>query len=261
MACTSEPVEVVAVDTAPPECADGRETCDGNGTCWVRFCDGLFLMGSEDVEELEAPPHNVVVSEFELSRHEMTAEQHRVCALEGACELWPEGELSGRCNQEDPTARLPANCLTWDMAGDLCSWAGGRLPSEAEWEYAARSGLDNTYPWGEEEPTCDHAVFRDGEGCGRQTEPVCSRPQGFTDQGVCDMSGNVFEWVEDWMHDGYQGAPDDGSAWVDGGSQLYRVMRGGGIGSDEDLSTRNRTFHGPEFFYGGMGVRCARDVP
>ena len=111
------------------------------------------------------------------------------------------------------------NCLDWQQAVDFCAWAGGRLPSEAEWEYAARSGGPSSsykYPWGNDAATCTYAVMDDGGyGCGTgRTWSVCSKPAGNTSQGLCDMSGNVWEWVEDWYHGDYTGAPTDGSAWV-----------------------------------------------
>ena len=80
-------------------------------------------------------------------------------------------------------------------------------------EYAARSGGQAIiYPWGNEEPNCDRLNFNE---CVYDTTPVCSYATGNTAQGLCDMAGNVFEWVEDDWHDTYEGAPNDGSAWVD----------------------------------------------
>ncbi len=264
-ACTGTEVDSAAetLDSDPqadPSCVLGEQSCDERGVCWVSFCADAYRMGSAGAgEELEQPAHAVTLRGFELTISEMTAEQHRACVDDGSCRLWPGDEPAvGRCNQEEPEAGLPANCIDWDMAVELCAWAGGRLPSESEWEYAARSGgQPPPFPWGWAPPSCTRANFTQGD-CGQVTEPVCSLPDGDTEQGLCDVGGNVFEWVEDWMHDGYVGAPDDGSAWVDGSDESYRVMRGGGIGSAEDLRTRNRTFHGPEFHYGGLGVRCAR---
>ena len=260
LACTRSDVDT-AETGIESTCELGAEICE-RGICWVEFCADSYEMGSAEGLEIEQPLHTVALSDFRLSRTEMTAGQHRACVEDGACELWPGGEpQEGRCNQESADDELPATCLDWQMARDLCDWAGGRLPSESEWEYAARSGgQPHTYPWGEDEPTCEHANAgaNDAE-CNDHTLPVCSLPLGDTEQGLCDVGGNAYEWVEDWMHDGYVDAPDDGSAWITGGTQLYKVMRGGAIGSSEDLRTRNRTWHEPDFSYGGMGVRCARD--
>ncbi|MDP6944330.1 MAG: formylglycine-generating enzyme family protein, partial [Myxococcota bacterium] len=124
----------------------------------------------------------------------------------------------------------PVNCLTWDQARAFSHWVGGDLPTEAEWEYAARGqGQDIMWSWGDEVVSCDYAViekvtkgFRSANGLwvsaahqGCETgisAPVCSKPKGHTDQGLCDMIGNVAEMVLDDWKDNYLGAPSDGSA-------------------------------------------------
>ena len=120
-------------------------------------------------------------------------------------------------------------CVDWDQAKAYAEWVGGRLPSEAEWEYAARSaGKSRKYPWGNEAPSCERTVMNlGGWGCGRDaTWPVCSKTAGNTEQGLCDMAGNVWEWTQDWYHDSYNGAPTDGSAW-ESPTGSHRVNRGG----------------------------------
>ncbi len=146
----------------------------------------------------------------------------------------------------------------WNQARAFAEWAGGRLPSEAEWEYAARSaGKDWKYPWGDGDP-CTHAVI---SGCGQNnqaTARVCSKPSGNTEQGLCDMAGNAWEWVEDWYHGSYRGAPSDGSAWVDPTS-FSRVNRGGSWDNDaSDARAAFRDVYGPGSGRYYLGVRVAR---
>ena len=139
----------------------------------------------------------------------------------------------GPCNWNEPGRdNDPINCVFWNQARTFCIWAGGRLPSEAEWEYAARgSGQDIEYPWGDEVATCERMVGDDGLGCGNQGSlPVCSKPLGNSAQGLCDLAGNVWEHVQDRYHDSYTGAPADGSSWEGPGD--LRIVRGGSYASE-----------------------------
>ncbi|MBP8971341.1 formylglycine-generating enzyme family protein, partial [Myxococcota bacterium] len=136
--------------------------------------------------------------------------------------------------------------------------------SEAEWEYAARSGgRDWKYPWGNENATCERAVMDDGSGngCGRRsTWPVCSKPKGNTTQGLCDMAGNVWEWVQDWCHYSYNGAPTDGSAW-EKPTGSRRVVRGGSWNGDAGfVRAAFRNGVDPRFRFSNLGFRLARSV-
>jgi formylglycine-generating enzyme required for sulfatase activity len=147
---------------------------------------------------------------------------------------------------------------------EFCRWAGGRLPSEAEWEYAARSGgLARVYPWGDETATCTYAVMSEGgHGCGTdRTWTVCSKEAGNTAQGLCDMAGNVWEWVQDWYHNTYTDAPIDGSAW-EIPSGTIRVVRGGSfVNTAGTLRAANRNYYDPGYRHVGFGARCGRDAP
>ena len=201
----------------------------------------------------------VVVPTFELLQTEITVAQYAACVADGACVDRQGDEQPPYCRDNPSSA--PQGCLDWNHAQDVCAWAGGRLPTEAEWEYAARSrGVVRRYPWGDAPADCDLAVlgYIAGDPCGEGgPAPVCSRSAGTTEQGLCDMAGNIYEWVEDHYHLDYVGAPSTAEPWIDPPSE-FRVLRGGGINSEEAVTTTNRTLHEVSFSYSGSGVRCAR---
>ncbi len=231
---------------------------------WVALAAGSFLMGRE--EGVGTPQRTVNVSGFELTRSEVTTAQYAPCVEAGVCQPpvpntqvnWTEtGPMPGRENH-------PANGLDWYMARTFCAWVGGRLPSEAEWEYAATSeGQSILYPWGDELPTCEHAVMREDavNGCGANTTgDVCSKPGGLSAQGLCDLAGNVYEWVEDDYHRFYQDGPADGSAWVDTPRAPFRVTRSApfAAGQAQSHEARERNERTPDAGNSDHGVRCAR---
>lgn len=245
-----------------PDCHEDV-TCE-DGICWVTLCGGRFDMGSPlgEGDPDEHPQHPVIVRSFEIMQTEITVAHYAGCVEDGACEPWADAEsFPDRCSwDEEDQEDHPMNCLSFDMVEDFCGWAGGSLPSEAQWEYAGRSGgQDVTYPWGDEEPSCELLQMHEEDCCGLGTScPACSFPDGNTEQGVCDMAGNIFEWTMDWYHSDYVGSPRTAEAWVDPlGS--FRTMRSGAIGSGVGYRLRNRTFHEPDFFYSGMGGRCVRE--
>lgn len=238
------------------------DTADTSGPPepWVAIPAGAFVMGSPVGTGLdnERPTHVVSMPAFEMMRREVTLEEYSACEAVGQCTPRP---AQGNClTGASPT--MPANCIDWFMAGEVCSFLGGRLPSESEWEYVARSGgMDVEYPWGDAPPDCTRANLNQDNGWSSCNASglweVCTHPAGDTAWGMCDMGGNVFEWLADW-HNQYDIHPADGSPQT---QQLnyFRGMRGGSVGSDVPPRTRQRTFHEPEFYFSGMGVRCARD--
>ena len=194
---------------------------------WVSIPGGAFFMGAADGRPNEGPVHEVKISTFQMSKSEVTVAQYRACVAAKGCSEPSAGPDCnwGREGREDH----PVNCTDWRQAKDFAKWAGGRLPSEAEWEYAARSaGGKRVYPWGDEKPTCELAIMYDQSiSCGRiDTWPVCSRPAGNSAQGLCDMAGSLWEWVEDYYHPSYVGAPAHGDARLTPPS-YFRIGRGG----------------------------------
>ncbi|MBI5208744.1 MAG: SUMF1/EgtB/PvdO family nonheme iron enzyme [Elusimicrobia bacterium] len=210
------------------------------GIQWVDIPGGSFVMGSPTGPADAKPAHRVAIKPFQMARTEVTFKQYRACVEAKACapphvadsqcfiwngSEWARAQLAASFQADDQ----PAVCVDWAQAKAFSEWVGGRLPTEAEWEYAARSaGKVSTYPWGDEPPSCERAVMNHGApGCGRNsTWPVCSKPKGNTRQGLCDTAGNAWEWTQDWYRDTYTGAAGDGSAWEGPGSS-HRAYRGG----------------------------------
>lgn len=239
---------------------DDDDSTEATGV-WVSIPGGTFDMGSASGDVDEKPVHAVSVPSFEMMRTEVTVEQYQECFDAGGCsEPWSD-EFQGNWGAERTAA--PVDFVDWQQAVDFCAWAGGRLPSEAEWEYAARSrGQDVEYPWGDAEATCDYAVMDDDthtDGCDHSPSwDVCSRTAGNTDQGLCDIAGNVNEWVQDLYQWDFAGAPDDGSAWEDA-SVAGRVLRGGGFVNDaDDVRATRRDYLLPFTYDDETGFRCAR---
>lgn len=154
---------------------------------------------------------------------------------------------------------LPINCINWFEAAAFCIWDGGRLPTEAEWNYAAAGGTaQRSYPWGAAAPDCNHANF--GLNCaGGATNRVGSEsPVGDGSYGQSDLAGNVWEWVQDWYWN-YQSSCDNCSGTPFPPQPPYRVIRGGSFGSNgATLLTSNRLNLGPSEVGQGYGARCAR---
>lgn len=231
------------------------------GIDWVRLEAGTFEMGSTHGEEDEWPVRSVTLDAFELSRSEVTVEQYARCVEAGVCAVPTTG---GRCTWNKPGgASLPINCVDWAQAQTFAAWANARLPTEAEWEYAARSeGRRRPFPWGSARPNRRRAVMgRSHRRRGVGATAVCKRRSGNTDQGICDMAGNLSEWTQDTYGD-YLDAPSDGSASVKSSGHQHQVVRGGSWhASGAALRTTARTDRDPTRGGDDIGFRLARSAP
>ena len=262
--------------------------CTGLGECssrprlrdeMIAIPGGDFAVGSEDgdANANEKPVHPVKVASFCLDKTEVTVADYGTCVAAARCSE-PEayralrGDFRQACNWRHPEGRQnhPVNCVDFVQATAFCAWAGRRLPTEEEWEYAARAGAEGRkYPWGNTAPDSSRL-----NACGTEcqpnlvakrffgvtpmypasdgwpeTAPVGSFPAGASKHGVLDLAGNVWEWTATWY------AAYDGSSRED-----KRVLRGGSWGGGDPRTERatNRFRLEPNARAQFLGFRCAR---
>ena len=280
----SIPPTAKAVPSAKGPCPDGMIAIEG----------GRFFMGSEDPKDPQnqQPAHNVTLTPYCIDRTEVTVARYKACSDLGHCkragtENWWKGMTphdqevyDPLCNIRDPAGRAkhPINCVDWDMARTYCAEEGARLPTEAEWEFAARGPDGRKYPWGDEPPTekrmngcgveCsvwgkEHGVEIPGMYAGDDgypaTAPVGSFPEGKSRYGLVDVVGNVFEWVGDYMGPYATGAQINPKGPPAGST---RVVRGGAWNASDVAWVRPSFRHheDPKKRSHGIGFRCAKSI-
>jgi len=241
---------------------DVDSNCAAPGSGMVTVPCGCFDMGDSfdegDAEEL--PVHHVCISTFEMDAHEVTNAEYRACVDAGPCTPPTQAGSATRATYYGDPAYddFPVIYVGWYQAESYCAWAEKRLPTEAEWEYAARGGLvGKRYPKGDTISGSDANYIHSGDPWDDDTSPVAYfPPNGY---GLYDMDGNVGEWVNDWyQRDYYAVSPtNDPPGPASGGS---RVLRGGGWSAyPVALRVAYRHDLNPIFdFLPGIGIRCAR---
>lgn len=277
VAAASASPKTVPGATSPPSCPNGM----------AAIPSGTFFMGSAEKDSpFEKRAERTTVKAFCLDRTEITVEDYKRCTEGGRCQpstpsnQWRDISPKDRttfdplCNARNPEERRhhPINCVDWNAAATYCQAQGKRLPSEAEWEYAARGPDGRRYPWGDEPPspqranTCDKdcetwkvshhqakgSMYSASDGH-ETTAPVGTFPKGASPFGLMDMAGNVWEWVAD---------PYDGDAEQRAGLPIptgERVLRGGGWMDDfaDDVRTTTRLHAPPSQRSTKTGFRCA----
>jgi formylglycine-generating enzyme required for sulfatase activity len=212
----------------------------------VRIPAGTFLMGiNRNQPDDEGPQHQVHLQAYWIDRYEVTNAGYRRCVDAGAC---PE-PADLRYYKDARYADHPVVFVTWYNACAYCRWRGRRLPTEAEWEKAARGDDGRSYPWGNE-PIQDRLNADNRRG---GTAPVGSYPSGASPYGVLDMAGNVWEWIEDW-YEAYPGSPFRSDLF----GHKYKVVRGGSWNHPMgDARTFHRDIAHPARAIGVVGFRCA----
>ncbi|MGD9101622.1 MAG: formylglycine-generating enzyme family protein [Anaerolineae bacterium] len=265
------PTEVPTKRPTPPGLPSGASL----GDTWVRSADemvmvyvppGTFQMGVAEDEPLvqsdEIPPHPVTLSGFWIDQTEVTNAQYARCVAAGACHP-PFNPILERHNDyygNPEFGDYPVIYVNWVHGYDYCTWVGGALPSEAQWEYAARGPDSFTYPWGNSPPD-DPLLNYDKQV--NDIIPVGSYPDGVSWCGALDMAGNVYEWVADW----YGRYPDEAQTDPLGPAQgIGHVLRGGSWYDGLDfVRSANRyvireayqDYHVPTGHGFTQGFRCA----
>jgi eukaryotic-like serine/threonine-protein kinase len=273
---TTAPTATVFVTPLPSIGSTRISEIDGMEQVYVPA--GEFLMGTDDVEakrEIEGgraypeiSQHTVYLDSYWIDKFEVTNAQYLACEAAGACtEPWAPGNYTYPFYHANPEfADYPVVWVSWFQANDYCEWAGRRLPTEAEWEKAARGTDGRKYPWGDDPVTGEHANFCD-VNCTRDianakyddgyadTAPVGSYPTGASPYGALDMSGNVWEWTSTMIAP-YPYDADDGREEPDGKGEI--AWRGGPWSNGTwwmRSSVRYRSVDWYKWYV--LGIRCA----
>lgn len=260
--------------------AHAGQTTNKIGMVMVDIPAGTFTMGScmqnqksaflgesscsnpdRDAGTYETPQHRVSVPAFQMGKTEVTLGQFKqFIKSANRRDLVDDDFIKENSSGDD----YPVVQVSWNDAQAFINWlnqvdsqGGYRLPSEAEWEYACRAGGKHSKYCGD--GSIDQLGWHGGNS-GKRPHPVAQKkPNGF---GLYDMSGNVWEWVEDYWHDSYNGAPSDGSAWLSGRSKESRVLRGGSWDDNTNYSRAARRYsYSPDIRSNSLGFRVARTVP
>jgi formylglycine-generating enzyme required for sulfatase activity len=267
---------VALLSTACGAKAGSERTSSKDGMVQVYVPEGAFQMGGLDPHAAsdEKPIHKVEMKGYWIDKTEVTNAMFLLCVQTGTCTP-PQNTASESHPSYFNNAEFndfPVVNVTWDSAKQYCEWAGRRLPTEAEWEYAARGTTAATYPWGEDAPDDTRANFNYMVG---DTTQVGSYPAGASPFEALDMAGNVFEWTNDYYDEKYYAS---GPASNPTGPELRttyfnRAVRGGSFADPEaEIRTSNRaSVLGPNYdaefgseaylgsFSSRIGFRCASD--
>jgi serine/threonine-protein kinase len=239
------------------------EMIDEKGLTMRLVPAGEFRMGSDDDIHTNNPAHIVSLDAFYIDQYEVTNARYAACVAAGACEPPHETKTDFRPSYygDSQYDNFPVVYVDWSMAQTYCEWRGARLPTEAEWEKAARGTDGRSYPWGEG-ISCDQANY-DGDPdfaifCVAETSEVGRYESGKSPYGLYDMAGNVFEWVSSLLKP-YPYNATDGRE--DSTRRGDRVIRGGAWNEGpDDQQVFYRSWIRPDLFESVIGFRCARDV-
>jgi formylglycine-generating enzyme required for sulfatase activity len=248
-----EPTAALApVTLAGPQTGTTLKWVDGSTLAYVPLSE--FIMGNDT---FNAPVHNVTLDEYWIYNTKVTNRMYAQCVALGACTS-PSQELGGPVYSNPEYANHPVVGVTWDQAQTYCAWAGGQLPTEAQWEKAAR-GLDGAkYPWGNADPACEILNYA---YCNGSTSDVGAFKDGISPYGLYDMAGNVFEWTSDWYGESYyKESPAANPTGPESGE--FRVTRGSSFETYPDqVESAVRHFTVGKNHRRDIGFRCVVPNP
>jgi formylglycine-generating enzyme required for sulfatase activity len=255
-----EPLEAMVAPppTAPRSQVDSRifQDCP-DCPAMVKIPGGSFMMGAAQGDPSAAPQHKATVAPFALGRYPVTVAEWRACTADKGCSSLPK--------MHEFTDQTPVHNISWDDARQYIAWISKktgkkyRLPSETEWEYAARAGTTTRYWWGDEVGT----FLANCSDCGGKQKDLAPLPVGSFKPnpfGLHDMSGGVSQWTADCWFPNYHGAPSDGSPRDKRGCQ-ERVLRGGSFRNDRTtIASSSRNHYDASVRYLDHGFRVARGL-
>jgi formylglycine-generating enzyme required for sulfatase activity len=250
---TNETATEAGITTGGTQLSPTRDSDDGMDL--IHIPAGNFTMGSDDGSDA-SPAHVVFISSFRMDEHEVTNAQYLRCVNAGRCQPPSSAQSSTRSAYYNNStyANYPVINVSWNDAQAYCTWAGRRLPTEAEWEKAARGVNALPFPWGSDTPTDAFLNYNRRSG---DTVRVSTKLSGISPYGLYDMAGNVAEWVNDWYLESYYGGSpaSDPAGPASGG---LRVLRGGSWASSlNDVHAYARLAFSPENRNNTIGFRCA----
>lgn len=237
----------------------GSTSVGNDGMTLMYVPAGEFIMGTNSQSNDESPEHQVNLDAFWIDQTEVTNSMYSQCVNESTCN--PPDKANSATHAEyfgnSEFDNYPVIFISWNDANDYCFWAGRRLPTEAEWEKAARGTRGSLYPWGNANPKDNLLNYNGNIG---DTTVVGNYPAGVSEFGVFDMAGNVWEWVEDWWDpDYYQISPLINPYGPDSGE--YRILRGGSwSGVFTVVHSTYRYPLAPTNTDAFLGFRCAMDA-
>ena len=255
---TSAEAQTRIPDNTPSQDRHPMERIGKDGAPLIRIPEGEFVMGSHAGQEDERPAHPVYLDAFYIDKYEVTVERYAAFLTAQK----PERPFKWREATNGAQGRKPVIGIDWYDAKEYCEWSGRRLPSEAEWEKAARGAEPRNYPWGDEPPTRAHANAGQRTWNGYDTLTTVGRHiRGTSPYGVDDLAGNVWEWIADrYDQRYYETSPPRNPLGPSTGP--LRVLRGGAWNNDAaTIRAANRAAYAPSARRNDVGFRCAMDEP